>query len=218
MDGVGDYDDRSSCYVQLTNPQPPKADPIWRGHTDGAIYTFVCVALTHSTIGTMRWMASNPIQRGPTAAQVAQEAFSRMRLDGAAIGSAPPAGAEGLVGLPVWLWTAQTPQTWGPQSTTAAAGDFSVTVTAKVKGIAWSMGDGTTITCTKPGTPYQQSFGKADSPDCGHRYTKVGTHTITATSTWTVDWTASTGETGTIPDTTRTSTSTARIGELQVVN
>ncbi|MEU9254544.1 hypothetical protein AB0D66_22175 [Streptomyces sp. NPDC048270] len=101
---------------------------------------------------------------------------------------------------------------------TAAAGGLSVTVTAKVTRINWSMGGGTTITCTKPGTPYQQSLGKADSPDCGHRYTKVGNHTITATSTWVVDWVANSGETGSIPDTTRTSSTTVRIGELQVVN
>ncbi|MFD8416905.1 hypothetical protein ACFV2Q_35090 [Streptomyces sp. NPDC059650] len=101
---------------------------------------------------------------------------------------------------------------------TAAAGGLSVTVTAKVLRIDWAMGDGNTVTCTKPGTPYTESAGKSDSPDCGHRYTRVGNYTITATSTWAVEWVANTGETGTIPNTTRTSTTTARIGELQVVN
>ncbi|MFJ8015015.1 ATP-binding protein [Streptomyces sp. NPDC096339] len=223
IEGIGTLDERKMCYIGLMHPQPPKSDPSWQGHTDGAIYYYACLAQTHGLPngqngGFLQWHATDPLGGGPSPAQLAQQAFDRMRLDGAQIGTAPPASSEGLVGVPVWLWTAQSPQTWGPQTMTVSAGGLSVTVTAKVKGIAWSMGDGTTITCTKPGTPYQQSFGKADSPDCGHRYTKVGTHTITATSTWTVSWTASTGETGTIPDTTRTSTSTARIGELQVVN
>ncbi|MBT1184752.1 ATP-binding protein [Streptomyces sp. CJ_13] len=219
LDGVGDFDDGTRCYVRLTDPQPPKSDPIWAGHTDGAIYTFACMAMTNTPATShMEWRGSNPVNTGPTAAELAQQAFARMRLDGAKIGSAPPAGAKGLIGMPVWLWTEQTPQTWGPQSTTAAAGGLSVTVTAKVASIAWSMGDGTTITCTKPGTPYREGLGKADSPDCGHRYSKIGIFTITATSTWTVEWVANTGQTGTIPDTIRTSTTTARIGELQVVN
>lgn len=220
--GIGRWND-DSCYIGLAIPQPPKSDPVWHGETTGAIYYHACMAQTHGLPngqngGFMAWHATDPLGTGPSAAQLAQQAFARMRLDGAQIGSAPPAGSEGLVGLPVWLWTAQSPQTWGPQAMTVSAGGLSVTVTAKVKGIGWSMGDGTTVTCTKPGTPYEKSYGKTDSPDCGHRYTKVGSFTITATSTWTVDWTATNGETGTLPDTTRTSTTAARIGELQVVN
>ncbi|OEJ22100.1 ATP-binding protein [Streptomyces agglomeratus] len=221
--GIGRFDENRQCYIGLANPQPAKSDPIWQGHTDGAIYYYACLSQTNGLPngqngGFMAWHATDPLGTGPSAAELAQQAFSRMRLNGAQIGSAPPAGSEGLVGLPVWLWTTQSPQTWGPQTMTVSAGGLSVTVTAKVKNIGWSMGDGTTVNCTKPGTPYQKGYGKADSPDCGHRYTKVGIFTITATSTWTVDWTATNGETGTLADTTRTSTTTARIGELQVVN
>ena len=51
------------------------------------------------------------------------------------------------------------------------------------------MGDGTTVTCQGAGTPYQDSFGKTESPDCGHRYEKQGNpYTVTATSHWVVDW------------------------------
>ncbi|MER5549951.1 ATP-binding protein [Streptomyces sp. NPDC002589] len=223
IDGIGTLDESTMCYIGLANPQPPKSDPVWQGHTTGAIYYYACLSQTHGLPngqngGYVQWHETNPLATGPSAAELAQQAFKRMRLDGAKIGSAPPAGAKGLVGLPVWLWTAQSPQTWGPQTMTVSAGGLSVTVTAKVKNIAWSMGDGTTVTCTKPGTPYQKSFGDTDSPDCGHRYTKAGNYTVTATSTWAVDWTATNGETGTIPDTTRNSSTTARVGELQVVN
>ena len=60
------------------------------------------------------------------------------------------------------------------------------------------MGDGTTVVCTKRGTPYADSFGRRSSPDCGHTYTRQGRYTVRATSYWIVDW-AGIGQTGTIP-------------------
>ncbi|MFE2268517.1 ATP-binding protein [Streptomyces lavendulae] len=224
--GVGTWSESYGCWIRKLEPQPPKSDPIWDGHTTGAIYAFACMAQTHGrptpTDGFARWSETDPLgQQGPTAAELAQRALSMMRLDGARVGSAPPAGSKGLVGMPVWLWTAQTPNTWGPQSTTAAAGGLSVTANAHVKSITWSMGDGSSVTCTKPGTPYEQSFGKKESPDCGHTYSKVpdgGSYKITATSTWVIDWTASNGETGTLPNETRNAGTAINIGELQVVN
>ncbi|MEU2514510.1 ATP/GTP-binding protein [Streptomyces syringium] len=157
----------------------------------------------------------------PTAAELAQQAFNKMKLAAPKVGSAPPPGSKGLIGMPVWMWVERSATTWGPQSATAAAGGLSVTATAKVTGIGWNMGDGHTVNCTSPGTPYSPGFGKKDSPDCGYRYTKVpagGEYSITATTTWVVTWTATNGETGTLPNQTRTAQTTARVGELQVVN
>ncbi|MFC5148949.1 ATP/GTP-binding protein [Streptomyces aureoversilis] len=154
----------------------------------------------------------------PTAAELAQQAFSKMKLETPKLGSAPPPGSKGLIGMPVWMWVAKSDTTWGPQSTTASAGGLSVTVTAKVTGIDWNMGDGQSVHCATPGTPYDSSVGKKDSPDCGYRYTKVGEYQITATTTWVVTWTATNGETGTLPNQTRSAQTTARVGELQVVN
>ncbi|MFF6979412.1 ATP-binding protein [Streptomyces sp. NPDC008343] len=224
--GVGTWSQSEGCYVRKLDPQPPKSDPIWDGHTTGAIYAFACMAQVNAlptpADGFARWSATDPLgQTGPTAAELAQQALSMMRLDGAKVGSAPPAGSKGLVGMPVWLWTAQTPNTWGPISTTASAGGLSVTATARVKSITWAMGDGSSVTCTKPGTPYKKSFGKQESPDCGHTYTKVpegGSFKITATSTWVIEWTANNGETGTLPNETRNAATAINIGELQVVN
>ncbi|MFK4120057.1 ATP-binding protein [Streptomyces longwoodensis] len=224
--GVGQWSESYGCYIRKLEPQPPKSDPVWQGHTTGAIYAFACMSQAHArptpADGFARWSETDPLgQNGPSAAELAQRALSMMRLDGAKIGSAPPAGAKGLVGMPVWLWTAQTPNTWGPISTTASAGGLSVTATAHVKSISWAMGDGTSVTCAKPGTPYEKSYGKRESPDCGHTYTKVpdgGSYNITATSIWVIDWTATNGETGTLPNETRTAGTAINIGELQVVN
>ncbi|MFF2374771.1 ATP-binding protein [Streptomyces xiamenensis] len=221
---VGTWSEYYGCWVRALDPQPSKSEPIWGGRTDGAIYHFVCLAENASapTGGGMWWRETNPLDEvGPSAAAVAQQALSRMRLDGASIGSAPHAGSEGLVGMPVWLWTEQTPNTWGPISTTASAGGLSVTATASVKHITWAMGDGNSVTCTEPGTPYEQSYGKRESPDCGHTYSAVpgaGSYTITATSTWEITWAATNGESGTLPAETRVAETAIRIGELQVVN
>jgi len=34
------------------------------------------------------------------------------------------------------------------------------------------MGDATKVVCRTAGTPYQPSYGRKPSPDCGHVYTK----------------------------------------------
>ncbi|WP_245238521.1 ATP-binding protein [Streptomyces sp. MZ04] len=225
--GGNKFDERSKCYYGKPGVQPPKSDPVWKGHKNGAIYLRACMDGSGGLPGMGQtdffWSATDPLAaaQGPTAEELAQQALSKMRLDGAKIGQAPRAGSKGLIGMPVWMWTEETPNTWGPLSTTAAAGGLSVTATAEVKHIAWSMGDGRTVTCTKPGTPYRPSYGKKDSPDCGHRYTKVpksGTYKITATTTWEIEWEATNGETGALPNETRQAQTQVAVGELQVVN
>jgi hypothetical protein len=91
-----------------------------------------------------------------------------------------------------------------------------VTATAKVTKIIWTMGDGTTVTCTGAGTPYQDSFGKRSSPTCGHTYTKSkADYLVLAHSFWVITWTGG-GQAGTI-NTDFTQTTTIHVGELQVL-
>ena len=229
----GWYDSTAGCYFKLMSPQPPPSDPIWAGHpSGGAVYDSKCY--TYTKVSPMpvalplgpQWLATPPPSGpGPTAAQLAAEAQAKLVLQAPAIGIAPTPGGSGLVGMPVWLWITQTPQTWGPQSQTAAVPGLSVTATANGKTIAWDMGDGHTVTCQDPGTQYAPSDGGAASPNCGYTYTQPsgghpnGEYTITATTTWQVSWVASNGQTGTLPPvTTPPSTITLKIGELQVVN
>ncbi|MBS2547712.1 hypothetical protein KGQ19_12625 [Catenulispora sp. NL8] len=166
-----------------------------------------------------------PTGNGPTPTDLAKQAQAEMTLNGPTISTAPTTGGSGLVGMPVWLWTAQTPQTWGPQSKTATVPGLSVTATATAKSITWDMGDGHQFSCANPGTAYAPSYGSAASPNCGYTYTQPsggnpgGDYKITATTIWQVSWVASTGQTGTLPPvTTPPSTTTVKIGELQVVN
>jgi hypothetical protein len=148
-----------------------------------------------------------------------------MDLDPITIGIVPESGPDrvGLVGLPVWMWVEnQTANTWGPISDSASEGTVSVTATATVAEVAWDMGDGSRVTCTGPGTPYTDHYGKQESPTCGHRYAKMSTdqpddaYQVTATSHWVVQWTGG-GQSGTMEFDLTTEPLPVRVGEAQVL-
>ncbi|MFJ2060287.1 ATP/GTP-binding protein [Streptomyces sp. NPDC087908] len=140
-----------------------------------------------------------------------------MRLDGPAVASPRTAGRY-LIGVPMWMWVTPSPATFGPTSASATAGGVTVTATAKVTQVRWTMGDGTTVTCGGPGTPYQARFKAEMSPTCGHRYTKTGEHQGHAVATWTVEWTAAAlGDNGSFTE-TRQNAFIAHVDELQAVD
>ena len=207
----------------LSDPQPFKSDPVWGGHTDGAIYDCVVGPLAGPggpvTVDYVikYWAASAPVVP-PDPAELAQQAVASMGLQAVRVGIVPEpvAGSVGLVGMPNWMWVAQPDaQTFGPITRTASAAGWTVTATAQVQHVSWDMGDGQVINCTGPGTPYEVSYGKAASPDCGHTYTRQGAYTVRATSHWVVTW-SGIGQAGTIPmDLTQTAPVT--IGEAQVL-
>jgi hypothetical protein len=142
-----------------------------------------------------------------------------MALTGPAIRT--PLGADqiGTVGIPLWLWTEQGPTTWGPNTATASVPGLSVTATAQAKWIDWDMGDGSSMRCDGPGTPYIP--GQVESPTCDHVYiaSSAGqpgdTYTVTGTTTWEVTWSGG-GMSGVL-QVTRSSSATVPIGELQVL-
>ena len=152
---------------------------------------------------------------------MAQRAVSAMRLTGPVIRTAPAAGKEGLVGLPVWMWTPVTATTWGPASATATVPGLSVTARARATRIVWEMGDGHSVTCANPGTAYTTAKGATTSPTCGYVYPQSSASqpdhafALTATTTWRVTWTGG-GQSGVLT-VTRRSTAQIRIGELQVL-
>jgi hypothetical protein len=169
------------------------------------------------------WAAAPPVA-AVDPAQLAQEALDKMTLLGPDIGITPQPGGKGVVGMPVYMWTAKTAETYGPNSASASAGGITVTATAKVKRIVWDMGDGNTVTCTTAGTPYKAEFGKKESPDCGYLYSEpsstqaAGRYHVTATSTWQVDWQVNGGgETGQLAA-TRTNAVDIDVAEVQVLN
>jgi hypothetical protein len=214
-----------ACYVKVVDPLPPTSNPVWEGHTDGLIVTCtppMCLEQPDQwwvpDCAYDRWIASLPNPGGPDPAQLALRAVSRMDLNPIDVGIVPEEGPNrvGIVGMPQWMWVNEpAPNTFGPITRTATAGSASVTATAKVDKVVWDMGDGTTVTCVGAGTPYEDRYDVADSPDCGHHYTKQGKYEVTATSYWTVQWQGM-GQSGTIPLDFK-STANIVMGESQVI-
>lgn len=159
------------------------------------------------------------------AAAMLIDSFPLVAID---IGMAPeinPAWGHrrGYVGVPLWLWVNNpTPTSWGPYSQTATLGGQTITATAQVTSIRWTMGDGSSTACGNTGTPYNIGYGMTTSPTCGYQYTRTSStspgdrFTVTATSSWTVTWTSVSGAAGTV-NTTTSSAVDLEVNELQTV-
>ncbi|MFJ5681047.1 ATP/GTP-binding protein [Streptomyces sp. NPDC093097] len=214
---------RPACTYDKADPQPPPENLAWEGHSpkDGALYRVMCPET--GRIGVLFVpKGGNPAQPAVDPETVARRAVESMKLTGPDIGIVPKPSGRGLVGMPVWMWTAKSPETYGPNRASATAGATTVTATARVTQIVWTMGDGQSVTCTTAGTPYKPSYGKATSPDCGYLYRHPsndqpgGKYTVTATSTWTIEW-AGAGQSGQLTQTRQSRTAIA-VGELHVLN
>ncbi|WP_458248837.1 ATP/GTP-binding protein [Streptomyces sp. MAI_2237] len=221
--GNGKASSKSTCSIRKLDPQPPEGSMYWKGKSskDGAVYERQCKngpdgapVFTYFVADT----AANVPAIDPVV--VAQQAVSKMLLAGPDIASPRTAGKY-TVGVPMWMWVNQSATTYGPNTATATAGEVTVTATAKVSKIVWSMGDGTSVTCNGPGTPYTSSAGMAQSPTCGHVYAKTsasaqnGKFPLTATSTWAINWQGG-GQAGQLTEVRQTNVQVA-IGEVQVV-
>lgn len=212
-----------ACRIVPGASEPARSDPAWQGKTTGSVLTYSCAldGVNGTRVPVLRWVP--PGAPAVRAADLARAILARIDLQAITIGMVPEAGPDrlGAVGVPVWMWVDQpSPHTVGPVSGSDSSGGLSVTLTARVESIAWDMGDGTVVTCAgldARGTEYVDAYGMSKSPTCGHVYQKQGApYTITATSRWLVEWTASSGDAGTIPLELVRST-TRNIGELQVL-
>lgn len=217
----GGSDDKPKCtYEKATGYEDVESQPVldsdfWEGHdpSDGGALWYVTCGGT----ATLQYFGpGGPAAEAVSPAVLAQRALDKMLLRGPAIGITPKPGGTGVVGMPVYLWTETGAETYGPNTASASAGGVTVTATAKVSRIVWSMGDGKKVVCTTAGTPYSPKFGAQPSPDCGHRYTKASKYHVTATSTWVIDWTGG-GQSGQLTE-VRDSAVDIAVGEVQVVN
>lgn len=153
-------------------------------------------------------------------AEVARLAYNQLRLPSPEIRTNP--GERHLVNLPSWLWLDRS--SWTPVSATASVPGVSVTATATPESLTWRMGDGASVSCEGPGTPYRAGVDpKAPSPDCGHTYRRSSLgepddrFTVSATVTWTIRWSGA-GRSGTFPGLTTTQKTSFVVAESQAVN
>ncbi|PRY29201.1 hypothetical protein [Umezawaea tangerina] len=217
VDSTGDAaDEYSDCrYKPVDRPNPPD-----QPEESGGWFMVLCSPdgkdpLSHGPV----WIAEGGTPPPPSPEQVARVAYEKLRLPQLAIFSSPV--GDQLVNLPTWLWLASG---WEAVNATAAVPGVSATATATPTAAAWSLGDGTTVTCAVAGTPYSASTDPAaPSPDCGHTYRRSSADqagqafAVTATVRWTVTWSGA-GQSGTFPDLTTTGTASFRVAESQALN
>ncbi len=169
----------------------------------------------------------------PSAGTLAKEAESEVSLPSPTIQTNPDevGGMSGtVVNVLTWLWV--NPSIWHAYSATASAGGLSATVVADPTSVLWTTGDGYQITCDGPGSVYNPLVPWAwQSTYCGHAYavTSAGQPSsgggpndagflLTATVAWSVTWSASNGQSGSLPEMTTESSTRLRVEQIQSVN
>jgi hypothetical protein len=221
----GNWSNGQGCYLKFESPQPAKSDPRWNGHTDGSIWA--CVREQgydqgRHLVSKWVWLPGPPDTVVADPLTLAYEAIAKMKLAAPQIQTAPGPGAIGLVNMPVWLWVTKAANTWGPITRDAHVPGLRVVATAQVKAMTWTLGDGQTIRCEGPGTPYKTTYGISDSPTCGYRYRKTSReqpncrYTVTARADWDITWQSTLGDTGQL-EMTQQSAVQLRIGEARPV-
>lgn len=157
-------------------------------------------------------------------AALAQQALQQVPLPAPAMAMAPGGNIPLLVNLATFLWIDRAQ--WRPVTASASAGAVTSTVTATPKRVAWKMGQGDSVTCDGPGEPYDPTLSDDAQPsDCKFTYRASSarspdkTFTVTATVEWQVTWAASGAPGGgDLGISRRSSTTTVRVAELQVLN
>ncbi len=136
-----------------------------------------------------------------------------------------------VVNLPEWLWI--DPAIWHDVSVTATTGSVSATATAVPSSVTWAMGDGSTVVCDGPGTPFlaQQPVG-SQATACSYTYRQSSfgqpapdgnpndaAFQVTATISWNVTWQAvGASGGGSLPGLTTSETFALPVQQIESVN
>ena len=167
--------------------------------------------------------AGNPPEARPALPPrtLAYMAVAELRLTAPipTIGPSPDANRWKMaaVGYPLWL---AADGDLDPATVSDSVLDVSVSLNPRLVKVVFDMGDGERVTCTDLSRRWTPAVEPgAESPTCGHTYTKPslpkGDYPVTATSVWAIDWTVN-GATGTLPF-SNSATTQLPVGELQVL-
>ena len=202
-------------------PSIPIGQPDPHAGEAGTWYASICTNGIELWLGDL-WV---PVSRPAVAPIVlAQLARRYLPLPPPGIQSSPATTTDQVTNVPTWLWI--DPATWGVRTATASVPNESATVTATPVSVTWTMGDGSTVVCRGPGTPYSGGDPARPSPDCGHTYRQSSAgqpglrYPVTATTTWRITWVASgvVAASGSLAPLLRTATTSLRVAEAQTVN
>lgn len=186
---------------------------------------------THGPRGGLVWIPTSPGAPAGLAdpLALAQQAESSITLPGPTIRTNP--ASYSVVNFPTWLWV--DPANWHPFAASATAGTVTATAVATPTSVTWSMGDGGTVVCNGPGTPYDTTRPSSEQQtDCSYTYRQssagqpssdgdpnAGAYPVTATIVWAVAWTV-TGAPGggALPVLQTTSTTPVRVEQVESVD
>jgi hypothetical protein len=201
----------------LPGPPVPPGTALVNDH----IYYRSCVNGDGEAVfrGWTRWTAA---ASQVLAADLAYEASRELPVPHPRPALSPAIGADQLVGLPTWLWL--EPGSWATLEATASVPGLAATATATPTRVRWDMGDGTVVTCDGPGVAYDPTRDDdRQSTDCKHTYQHVsagepgGAYAATVAVDWAITWSATNGEGGTLPATSRGTSFAVPVAERQAV-
>lgn len=163
------------------------------------------------------WLANPPGIVG----SAVQQAVDRLSMPKPAIAANPSLSTRQVVHVPVWWWI--EPGWWTTRTASAAVPGLTITARAEPGTVYWYAGDGTSTTCTGPGTPWTgKASPTAASPTCGHTYIKTsanspgGNFQLRVVVAWKITW-AGGGLSGTEPSATTTATAAVAVTEFRSV-
>jgi hypothetical protein len=195
------------------------------GLVEGEWYYQSCHYLDTGELASSRYWQYTPGQPatpGPDLAELARQAYDEIPLAFPVPHTSPAIDIRQLTGLPTWLWV--DPATWQAQTADATLAGFTVEVTATPDRLVWDLGDRTApVTCSGPGTAFDPARGNDQRTDCSHVYQFVstneprGVYRAAATMVWSVTWAASTGATGSLGETSRTTRFDLGVEDLEAV-
>jgi hypothetical protein len=155
--------------------------------------------------GTILVATGTAASPGVTPQQLAQIAVGDLIIPGLDPATAPPAGKDGLVGLPEWFWVPAAD--WHPvQTAPVRAGAVWAMATATPESIVFSPGGGLgTVSCPGPGAAYNPQLpASAQHTDCSYTYSQPSAgqpgnaYAASVTVLWNVSWVGSGGTGGTV--------------------
>ena len=152
--------------------------------------------------------------------QLALDALASVQIAPPAIRTSPSENGRLYVQVPTWLWLDSA--WWQTYEATANTGRVWSTVRATPVATTWELGDGRSVSCRGPGTPWRRGLSE-DASSCTHTYRSSsatrpgGTFSLEATVTLEVSWTSNVTGGGTLPAITRSSTLAVEVGEIQAI-
>jgi hypothetical protein len=156
-----------------TTENPPPDDSGGGLNTCGAYYlqpdgTYT-VDVCDQSGNYVQTVALQPVKHRPrpTRSSVISSAMGALNPPRPTIHTSPRHRRGLLVQTPTWLWL--TPSYWRTYSTTIIVAGYVVTIFATPTVVRWNMGNGDTVTCIGPGTPWIPGFGDALST-CNYTY------------------------------------------------